>query len=171
MTKFPIRSIIIACLEIKKGDRLLDIGCGTGSVSVEAAAQGASVLGIDKNKEAVELTLENSKKFSVNLEIVCGRAPEDLPRRKFNKCFIGGSTGSLNGIFAYLEENLESQGVLVASFITMKNAYDFKRLLAEYKYENIQTYLIQTAEEDRLGLLKGQNPIFIIKGEKAWYIL
>ena len=50
MTKFNIRILNMAYLSIEKGDRLLDIGAGTGSISIEAALQGAKVWAVEKPK-------------------------------------------------------------------------------------------------------------------------
>lgn len=166
MTKFNVRSLIIAQLAIEPGDNLLDIGCGTGSISVEAASHGANVFAIDKSEEACKLTRENSKKHGVLVEVVEGKAPLDLPDLDLDKCFIGGSTGQLENIFDYLEKNLKSKGSLVASFIMMKNAYEFKELLKKNDYQNIEVNLIQIAMEDKIGLMRGENPIIIIKGVK-----
>lgn len=52
---------------VKKGHKTLDIGCGTGALTVKAAQKGAVVKGIDVNpnileisqKKAAELNLEN----------------------------------------------------------------------------------------------------------------
>jgi cyclopropane fatty-acyl-phospholipid synthase-like methyltransferase len=52
--------------QLKKGDRVLDIGCGTGALTLRAALKGAKVKAIDINpemqdilkKRAVELKLE-----------------------------------------------------------------------------------------------------------------
>lgn len=166
MTKFNIRSLIIAHLEIKPGDRVLDVGCGTGSISVEAASHGAIVTAIDKEDDAIELTRENSKKHGVDLKIVHGVAPESLEDEEYDKIFIGGSTGHLREIFEYAKKNLKSNGIIEASFILLKNVQEFKNLLKEYDYENIETHLVTTAKEDRIGLLRGENPIFIVKGYK-----
>jgi len=40
---------------IKKGDRVLDIGCGTGALTLRAAGQGARVKGIDINPRLLEI--------------------------------------------------------------------------------------------------------------------
>ena len=40
-------------------------------------------------------------------------------------------------------------------------------LLKMFEYTDIETRLIQTAMADKLGLLRGQNPVFIVKGEKT----
>ncbi|GAC1631513.1 MAG: class I SAM-dependent methyltransferase [Candidatus Acidiferrum sp.] len=45
---------LVDLLAPKKGERILDLGCGTGALTVEIAAQGAEVLGIDRSPEMVE---------------------------------------------------------------------------------------------------------------------
>lgn len=166
MTKFNVRALTIAYLEIEKGDRFLDIGAGTGSVSIEACLQGATTWAIEKEDLGVSLIKKNNEKFNTDIKIIQGLAPKDLPDIKVNKCFIGGSRGELEEIFKYLEKNLEKQGILVANFIMLKNLYEFQTLLEKYNYRNIEVQMIQSSFLDQIGLLKGQNPIFIIKGEK-----
>jgi len=166
MTKFNIRMLNMAYLSVEKGDRLLDIGAGTGSISIEAALQGAKVWAIEREKEAVDLINKNKAKFGVDITIIEGQAPEDLPDMKFNKCFIGGSNGYLKEIFQYLQINLERKGILCANFITLDNLNKFLKLLKLYNYEDIEVQLIQSSAIDKLGLLKGNNPIFIVKAVK-----
>lgn len=166
MTKFNIRILNMAYLSVEEGDRLLDIGAGTGSISIEAALQGAKVWAIEREKEAVDLINKNKAKFGVDITIIEGQAPEDLPDMKFNKCFVGGSNGYLKEIFEYMQINLESKGILCANFITLNNLNVFIELLKLYNYEDIEVQLIQSSAIDKLGLLKGNNPIFIVKGVK-----
>ena len=166
MTKFNIRALTMAYLAIEKGDRLLDIGAGTGSISIEAALQGAKVWAIEREKEGIDIINRNSIKFDVNLNLIEGQAPDNLPDIKFNKCFIGGSGGKLKEIFQYLEGHLEASGIVCANFIMLKNLNNFIQLLEEYKYEDIEVQLIQSSYMDKIGLMKGQNPIFIVKGVK-----
>ncbi len=167
MTKFNIRILTIGYLAIEDGDRLLDIGAGTGSISIEVALQGAKVWAIEKEKEGVELIQANSEKFNTNINIINGQAPENLPNINFNKCFIGGSGGKLKEIFDYLKDHLEKNGIVCGNFITLNNLYEFINLLNKYNYKDIETQLIQSAYMDRIGLMKGQNPIYIVKGVKG----
>jgi ubiquinone/menaquinone biosynthesis C-methylase UbiE len=51
---------------ISPGDRILDIGCGTGSLAVMMAAKGAEVEGFDISKSMLDVAHENVK--SANLE-------------------------------------------------------------------------------------------------------
>lgn len=48
---------------VKKGDRVLDIGCGTGALTVRVAQKGAHVKGIDINPQMLEIA---QKKINEN---------------------------------------------------------------------------------------------------------
>lgn len=166
MTKFNIRLLTMAYLSIEKGDRLLDIGAGTGSISIEGALQGADVWAIEREEEGIKLIGENAKKFACHINVIEGLAPQALPDIEFDKCFIGGSGGKLSEIFTYLHTHLKKDGILCANFIMLKNLNEFQSLLEKYNYRDIETQLIQASYVDHIGLLKSHNPIFIIKGVK-----
>jgi len=59
---------------LKKGYEILDIGCGSGKVSLEFASLGYSVMGIDLNPEAVKFSeaaakcLDKEKKLKGKVE-------------------------------------------------------------------------------------------------------
>lgn len=53
-----MRSTLLACLpDNLRGCRILDAGCGTGALAVEAARRGAEVVAIDLSPTLVELAL------------------------------------------------------------------------------------------------------------------
>lgn len=166
MTKFNTRILTIGYLAIEKGDRLLDIGAGTGSIAIEAALHGADVWAIEKEAEGIELIQKNSKKFQTQINIIEGRAPDDMLDIKIDKCFIGGSGKKLREIFHYVDRNLSNNGIVCANFIVLKNLSQFMDLLKEYKYIGIELQLVQSSYMDKLGLMKAHNPIYIAKGVK-----
>ncbi len=167
MTKESIRILVMGHMNISKGDKFLDVGSGTGSISIQAALLGANVTSIEQKELGVNLLEENAKKHGVKVKAISGRAPEDLPDETFNKIFIGGSTGALDGIFDFAESHMAQGGILAATFITLDNIVTCKNLLEEYGYEDVEVLLIQTAKMDRLGLMRGENPIYLLKGVKA----
>ena len=88
MTKSEVRAVCLSKLSIKPDDIAYDIGCGTGSVTIEMAfaAYEGKVYAFDKNEEAIALLNQNCEKFHLdNVEAICGLAPDclkDLPDRK-----------------------------------------------------------------------------------------
>jgi cobalt-precorrin-6B (C15)-methyltransferase len=168
MTKFEVRMVTMAVLGIESGDVFLDIGAGTGSVSIEAALQGAKVYAVEMDEEGIELINKNCQKFKVEMKIIKGKAPEGLKDIPFiDKCFIGGSGRALAPILEAVDSKLKNGGICVANFVTLKNLNEFQSLLENKGYLNIDTKLIQASTVDRnTGILKSQNPVFIVKGEK-----
>jgi cobalt-precorrin-6B (C15)-methyltransferase len=167
MTKFDIRALTIAMLDINKGDILLDIGAGTGSITVQAALLGAAVIAIEKEPLGIELILNNAEKFKVMVNAINGDAPEEIKNiNGFNKCFVGGSGGKLKEIVEEVTRLLPIGGILVGNFIIPDNMVEFKNLLEETGYDAIEVKLIQTSVMDKYGLMKGQNPVFIVGGRK-----
>ena len=68
MTKSEVRSVVMSKLAISPGETAYDIGCGTGSVSIEMAfaAYEGKVYSFDKNEVAVNLLMENARKFHLD---------------------------------------------------------------------------------------------------------
>ena len=86
-------------IPVKKGDDFLEIGCGTGIVSIFAVLKGAkSCVSIDINDSAVENTKENVKlhKLSNKIKTLNGDVYSPLKDEKFDVIFW-------NTPFAYSE--------------------------------------------------------------------
>lgn len=167
MSKFDIRVLAMAILDIHEKDIFLDIGAGTGSLSVQAAMLGAQVFAVEKEQEGIELISKNAAKFGMDIDIIQGTAPDALgPVNSFSKCFIGGSGGKLEQIAEAADKKLLAGGILAASFIVPENMVELKRLLMEKKYSEIEVRLIQSSVIEGTGLMKANNPIFLVKGKK-----
>jgi SAM-dependent methyltransferase len=63
---------------VRSGDRLLDVGCGTGVVAITAAKLGAHVTGIDLTPELLERARQNANISEVSIDWREGDA-ENLP--------------------------------------------------------------------------------------------
>ena len=167
MTKFEARVLILAMLDIEPGDVFVDIGAGTGSIAVQAALLGAKVYALEKEPEGVRLIQENAERFGVHVEIFHGIAPEALEGvPAFNKCFIGGSGGQLEAIAEAAHKKLTAGGLLGASFIVPDNMVELKNKLKQLEYQKLELRLLQSAVMEQAGLMKGQNPIYLMKGKK-----
>ena len=169
MTKENIRLLTIAKLNLSSEDKLLDIGCGTGSISVQGSKLCKSVISIDKEEDAIETTKKNMDKFNCkNITLIEGDAKEVLLNinDKFDGIFIGGSGGSLEELLDISLNLLNTKGRLVANFITLVNAVKTVEYLKTKGLEAETTLLQVSTTKGKNLMLNANNPIFIIKVEK-----
>ena len=62
--------LLLKIVEVRPGQRFLDMGCGTGLIGLHAAKLGAAVTASDINPHAVELTRRNAARNGLRLEVV-----------------------------------------------------------------------------------------------------
>ena len=172
MTKSEVRAVCLSKLALSPTDIAYDIGCGTGSVTIEMAfsAYDGKVYAFDKNEEAIALLEQNCQKFHLdNVEALCGLAPEclkDLPVP--DVAFIGGSSGNMDEIVSYLY-GINDKMRFVITAVTLENAMAG---LDSLKNVGISGDIVQVAvskgrQIGDLHMLMAQNPIFIISGSGA----
>jgi trans-aconitate methyltransferase len=56
---FQYGESVLELLEVKPGERILDLGCGTGHLTKQIQEQGAEVIGIDASPEMIEKARES----------------------------------------------------------------------------------------------------------------
>lgn len=170
MTKSEIRAISISRMAIKKNDIIYDIGCGTGSVSIEAAinAPYGKVYAIDKNPEAIALTKKNAESyFCYNIETVEGEAPEICFEKELevpDVVFVGGSSGHLKDIISSVYENNPMVRVVINA-ISIETAKEATHIMREYGFLDIEVTQIFSARGQQYGdkhLMIGANPVYVI---------
>ena len=169
MTKAEIRCIAVASLQIPHDGICWDIGCGTGSVSVEAAFRcpDGQVFAFDRNPDAAALTLQNAKQFSCdNVQSACGNCPEilhDAPPP--DAVFIGGSGGRLAEIFAAVSEKNPS-AMIALTAVSLETLAEAEALFAKYTAEprTVQIAVTGTRKAGSHTMFQAQNPVFLITG-------
>ena len=173
MTKQEVRAVSVAKLRLEKDSVLIDVGAGTGSVGIEAATYISSgkVYAIEKKSEGIELIKENIKKFSIkNLEVIQGTAPDDLSIKKFNRMFVGGSSGRLDSIVEYFIKYSDEKSIIVINAITLETISEIKNIFEKYKITNSEIINMSVARGKKIGnytMMYGENPIYIVTGEKG----
>lgn len=171
MTKEDIRILSIAKLEIEENYTLLDIGAGTGSISVQMSKCSplGEVIAIEKDEEALEVLFKNKEKFQANnLSIIKGEALEieSSINKSFNGIFVGGSGGNIEEIINKYSLKLKDNGTIVLNFITIDNLYKAMETLKKLQFnvECIQVGISKTRGNSYM--MVSNNPIYIISGKK-----
>lgn len=172
MTKEEVRAVTLSKLRIEKDFKVLDMGAGTGSISIEAALQASEgcVYAIEKNQEGVSLILANKEAFGIdNLAIFEGLAPEACPDGiVFDRVFIGGSSGKMNAMLLWCRERLSDQGRVVVNTITVENTYRAIEAFKDLNYKNIDVAQVQVSKGRFVGsvtMMESNNPVFIISAD------
>src|SRR5258708_1506630 len=62
---------LIGLLAPQPGERILDVGCGTGQLTAEIARSGAHVVGIDSSSRMIEQARGNFPDLRFELQDVC----------------------------------------------------------------------------------------------------
>src|SRR5690349_17644903 len=68
MITTPAAARLVRFAGVTAGQRVLDVGCGTGVVAVTAAAQGARVSGLGLTPELLERARENSRMAGIEID-------------------------------------------------------------------------------------------------------
>lgn len=169
MTKEEVRIITVSKLDLEMNDCVLDIGAGTGSISIECARLLKNdVYAVECNPLAVDLLYQNKAKFAVdNLHIIDGMAPEALPDKDITKVIIGGTRGQMTSVFERLEQYPIKK--VVVNTITLENTMHALEAMKSFAYQNIDVVTVNVSKGHFVGnvtMMKAENPITIISGEK-----
>lgn len=171
MTKEEVRILSMAKLELKEDSSFLDIGAGTGSISVQASkiCTSGKIISIEKDREALEVLYKNKEKFNCdNLSIIEGEAlecEEDI-NTFFDGIFIGGSGGNLQDIIRKYSLKLKDNGKMVLNFITIDNLYKAMETLKEIGFKVSCAQISVSKTKGSTYMLFSNNPIFIVEAEK-----
>ena len=174
ITKEEVRAISLNKLELLNAKTFIDVGAGTGSVSIEAGYSypNLKVIAIERNDDAIDLVKQNKEKFNLdNVEIIKAYAPVELDKDiKADAIFLGGTGKKLEEIIDWSKDLLVDGGRLVANFIIIDTFYEMLRLVKEKGFKNIDITVLNVAKLEKLGTgeyFKPHNPIYIISCEKG----
>ena len=171
MTKEDIRTLSIVKMNLRDDSLVLDVGSGTGSITVQAAkiAQNGKVIAIEKDDEAYEITESNVRKFECdNVKIIKKEASKVLDNLisqgvKFDSVFIGGSSGYLEDILLKVNSIIKKNGTIVMNFITLDNAYKAIEVIKNLNYKFEVSLINISKNRENTLMMIANNPIYIIQ--------
>ncbi|MBL7002206.1 MAG: precorrin-6Y C5,15-methyltransferase (decarboxylating) subunit CbiT [Nitrosopumilus sp.] len=175
ITKEEVRVIQISKARLKPGQIVYDVGCGSGSISIEAAFQVESsgkVLAIDYDENAIELTKKNAEKFQIsNIITIFGNAKEKiLELDQADAIFIGGTGGETKEIVELSQNKLKSGGRIVIGTILIETLSSVLKILEKLQFEavDITQVTISKSRKTSTGtMMLARNPVTIISATKV----
>tara|TARA_Y100000590_G_scaffold7594_1_gene9648 strand:+ start:908 stop:1498 length:591 start_codon:yes stop_codon:yes gene_type:complete len=174
ITKEEIRAIQISKGRLSTGQTVIDIGCGSGSVTVEAAIQIESsglVVGVDVDPEAVSLTEKNLKKFGIaNYKLIQGNAKEkisELPEA--DTIFIGGTGGDTKDIVELCQNKIKLGGRIVIGVILIETFYSVLQIIEKLDFTDVDITQITIGKSRKTTtgtMMLARNPVTVISATK-----
>ena len=175
ITKEEIRTLQISKARLCPGQTVYDIGCGSGSITVEAAIQiesNGKVFAIDFDSNAIDLTKKNLEKFGLsNVKVILGNAKEkisDLPEA--DAIFIGGTGGDTQKIIELCHNKLKPGGRIVIGVILIETLYSVISIMEKLNFTSVDITQITISKSRKTStgtMMLARNPVTIISATKT----
>ena len=174
ITKEEVRVVQISKARLSPGQTVYDVGCGSGSISIEAALQiksSGKVYSVDFDPKAVELTKKNLAKFGLsNVTVVLGNATEKISRLPLaDAIFIGGTGGDTKEILKLCESKLKTGGRIVIGTILIETLFAVLNIIEKLKFSEVDVTQITVSKSRKTStgtMMLARNPVTIISATK-----
>lgn len=174
ITKEEVRAIQISKARLQAGQTVYDIGCGSGSISVEAAIQienSGKVFAIDVDPNAIDLSKQNIERFSLsNISLILGNAKEkimELPPA--NSIFVGGTGNDTKEIVRLCHGKLVSGGRIVVGIILIETLYSVLKTIENLDFADIDIIQVTISKSKKTStgtMMLARNLVTIISATK-----
>jgi cobalt-precorrin-6B (C15)-methyltransferase len=164
-TKDEIMAVSLAKLSLHKSDIMADIGCGTGTVAIEAARKVQKVYAVDLREEAVAETRDLARSHGItNLEVCLGHGADfvkGLPH--IDAAFIGGSRDLARVLSELSEKSVRAVVVNAVLLSTLHESVTTMQELSMFR-EVIHVSVSRSVPLAGGLMLRPLDPVYIIVG-------
>ncbi|MGK2853218.1 MAG: precorrin-6y C5,15-methyltransferase (decarboxylating) subunit CbiE [Microbacteriaceae bacterium] len=158
ITKQSIRAVTLAALGPRPGERLWDVGSGSGSIAIEwcRSGSGCTAVAFERDEDRRARIAANALSYGVNVE-VRGSAPTDFDgAAEPMVIFIGGGITE-PGLLEACFERLPTGGRLVANVVTAESE---AAVIDSYSTLGGQLRRFQHYRGEPIGGFTGFRPAF-----------
>ena len=174
ITKEEVRTIQISKARLCPGNIVYDIGCGSGSITVEAALQVESdgkIYAVDIDPKAVELTRKNLDKFGIsNVETILADAKQKIPSLPMaDAIFIGGTGGDTKDIVTLCYDKLKPGARIVVGVILIETLYSVMEAMNKLNFDSVDMTQITISKSKKTStgtMMLARNPVTVISATK-----
>ncbi len=169
LTREEIRSIIVSKARIKGNERILDVGTGSGSVSIEFALLGCDVTAVEKDKDNFEIARRNIEKFGLNdkIELISSEMENINLSDSFDVVFFGG-TDNLERSFDNAFKHLKNNSRVIIAAVRLETVVNAIKVLKSRGINPEVLNICLNKGKDLGGktALSPSYPVFLIYGDK-----
>jgi cobalt-precorrin-6B (C15)-methyltransferase len=167
-TQDEIMAVSLFKLGLCSTDTVLEIGCGTGKVSVAMAKGVKKVYSLDRRPEAVSMAAETARNAgSRNIEFFCIDALDYLRNDQVFDCAFLGGTKNLAEILPVLAKNVKRTIVINAVMLsTLDTAVSTLKGLGIFT-EVVQVQVSRSYDIAESIMFRPIDPVYIIVARGA----
>ena len=170
-TKPEIIAVSLSKLDLADGNTFVDIGCGTGAVSIAAARMrhNLCIYAIDARAEAIDTAAHNFEKFLIpNITLIHGEASKILDERQdlgiIDCAFVGG-TKNIRRVLEILREKEVKR--IVVNAVRIETVVRTIKTMQELGIFDEAVHISVSSSTPIGGetMFKPDNPVYIISGK------
>ena len=175
ITKEEARVIQISKARLSEGDTVYDIGCGSGSITVEAGLQigkMGKIYAVDIDPKAIDLTRKNLAKFGVsNVDLALSDAKQKIPELPLaDAIFVGGTGGDTKDIVTMCNDKLKPGARIVIGVILIETLYAVLDVIYKLGLSDIDITQVTISKSKKTStgtMMLARNPVTIISATKT----
>ena len=175
ITKEEARVIQISKARLSEGDIVYDIGCGSGSITVEVGLQignTGKIYAVDIDPKAIDLTKKNLAKFGVsNAELILSDAKQKIPDLPLaDAIFVGGTGGDTKDIVTMCNGKLKPGARIVIGVILIETLYAVLDVIYKLGLSDIDITQVTISKSKKTStgtMMLARNPVTIISATKT----
>lgn len=163
-TKPEVRAVVLQHLALDSADHLVDVGAGSGAITIAAGQIASRVTAIERDADRVAAIRENlnANEVPATVEVVHGEAPAVLPSSA-TAAFIGGSQRVTEVIDALHEGGIDRIVMTAARLQTAAQAVDRLETIGMLK-EVLSVQIARGYDLAGETALDAETPVYVLVG-------
>ncbi len=147
--------LLASCVDVKEGDRFIDMTTGSGVIAIKAAKNGATGIAVDINPSAVQCAKENVARHEVNVEVIESDMWSNVPDEQFDAIYANGPffEGDITDPLDYACYGARAFNISLFSGVKDRLKPNGKLLIVVSEHAELD-HLVQTAQNNGMTIIQ-----------------